>query len=68
MVEEGCTKFVTLFSGQWDGPLTVDSGHIAQVRFLPVDELVTSRQAEPWILTPTFVQLLDLFSNLGPDE
>ena len=65
MAEEGSTKFVTLFTGQWDGPLIVDSSHIAQVRFLPVEKLVAVRRAEPWTFTPTFAQLLDLYLNHG---
>ena len=59
MRDEGCTKFISVFSGRCNGSFTVDTSHISGVRFLPVADVIRVRELEPWILTPTFVQLLD---------
>ena len=61
MADEGCTKFITAFSGRSNGPFTVAPSHISQVRFLPMKDLQRLREAETWRFTPTFVRLMDHF-------
>ena len=63
MADEGCTKFITLYSGRCNGPLMVDASHISEVRFLAVADVLRVRETEPWNLTPTFVHLLDHYRN-----
>ena len=61
MADRGCTKCITAFSARRSGLLAVDKRHIAEVRFLPVAEVLRDRKAEPRTLTPTFIHLLDLY-------
>ena len=61
MSDEGCTKFIGAFSGHCNGPLAVDSSQIAEVRFVPVTDVVHARKMEAWNFTPTFVRLVDLY-------
>lgn len=60
MSDDKCLKFISLFSGSWNGRLTIDTGHIAGVRFVPVANILRARKSEPWLFTPTFVHLLDI--------
>ncbi len=61
MADEGSTKFISLFSAVWDGPMTLDTDHISQVRFLSMEEVAQLRGNEAWMLTPTFLHLWDAF-------
>ena len=63
MMDEGCKKFIRVFSGHSDGPFSVDHDHISEVRFASVDEIVQAKQLMPWTFTPTFAKLLDLYLN-----
>lgn len=65
MSDEGCTKFICAFSGRCEGPLAVDTSHIAEVRFVPVPDVVHARRIEAWNFTPTFVHLVDLYLSPG---
>ncbi len=60
MSDEGCRTFISVFSGHRNGSLTVDKRHVSEVGFLPVADVIKVREMESWVLTPTFVQLLDL--------
>ena len=61
MSDGGCTKFISVFSGRCNGPLAVDTSHIAEVRFVSLPDVVQAREMEAWNFTPTFVQLADLY-------
>lgn len=61
MADEGSTKFISLFSAVWNGPMTLDTDHISQVRFLSMEEVAQLRGNEAWMLTPTFLHLWDAF-------
>ena len=61
MEEEGSTKFVCLYSAVWNGPMTVDTDHISEVRHLSMEEVCRLRGEEAWMLTPTFLHLWDAF-------
>ena len=63
MEEEGSTKFICLYSAVWNGPMTVDTDHIAEVRHLSMEEVRRLRGEEAWILTPTFLHLWDAFHS-----
>ncbi len=63
MSDDKCRKFVALFTGRWTGPLTVDASHIAETRFLPVADILKARGAEPWLFTPTFSLVLDMYCD-----
>ena len=59
--ESGCKKFISLFSGRWDGALQIDPSHISEVQFVAVSEVLRTRDKEPWKLTPTFLHLVDRY-------
>lgn len=64
--EQGCVKFVRLFSREWEGPhreLIVERSHIAEIKFVPFADALRIRREEPHQFTPTFVQLLDRFAE-----
>ena len=63
MAEEGSTKFIRLYSAVWNGPMTVDTNHIAEVRHLSMEEVCRLREEEAWMLTPTFLHLWDAFHS-----
>ena len=65
MADEGCTKFIGAFTGRCEGPLVVETSHIAEVRFVPVPDVVQARRIEAWNFTPTFVHLVDLYLTPG---
>ena len=61
MEEEGCTKFISVFTGCCDGGFSVDTSHISQVHFAPVDEILRAAEMEPWMFTPTFLLLVQSY-------
>ena len=61
MVDERSVKFICLYSAVWNGPINIDTNHISQARFLPIEEVNQLRRDEAWMLTPTFVHLWDAF-------
>ena len=63
MLDDKCNKFISLFSATSNGPLAIDEGHISEIRFLPVADVLALRFAEPWIFTPTFVHLMDMYRD-----
>jgi isopentenyl-diphosphate delta-isomerase len=66
MIDEGCHKFVMLFSYRHSGPFAIDSSHIARVEFVPVDQVCESVENDPSRFTPTFVRLLDFYTSARP--
>lgn len=61
MSDEGSTKFICLYSAIWNGPVTVETDHISQARFVPMEEVARLRDDQAWVLTPTFLHLWDAF-------
>ena len=57
----GCKKFISVFSGCWDGAFAIDDSHISEVRFVPVKEVLRTRKEEPGRLTPTFLHVVDCY-------
>ena len=66
MADGGCTKFITAFSTRSSGLAAIDTSHIAEVRFVPVAEILRARKDEARTLTPTFIHLLDLYGASVP--
>ena len=67
MSDEGSTKFIGLYSAIWNGPLTIETDHISQACFTPIEEVARLREEQAWMLTPTFLHLWDAFPR-GEDE
>lgn len=63
MIDQGCKKFITLFTASSDGPFQYDRSHIAQVQFLPVSEIVRLRRSGARLFTPTFLDVLGFYQS-----
>jgi isopentenyldiphosphate isomerase len=63
MIDQGCKKFITLFTASSDGPFQYDRSHIAQVQFLPVSEIVLMHRSAVRIFTPTFLAVLEFYQS-----
>ena len=61
MADEGSTKFISLYTDIWNGPVTVDTDHISQLRFLSTEKVNQLKRDQAWMLTPTFLHLWDAF-------
>ena len=63
MQDQGCEKFIALFSSTWSGPIAIDRSHISRVRFRPVGDVLRLSETEPWKFTPTFVHLMGVYHD-----
>ena len=61
MLDEASFKFIELYACQYDGPLTIDKSHIADVAFVPVEVIAGRLKEEPYLFTPTFQLLFPFF-------
>jgi len=66
MLDEGCRKFITLYAGRDAGPFTPDPSHIAEVAFVPLDQVRKIARQDPSRFTPTFLHLLDFYTRTRP--
>jgi isopentenyldiphosphate isomerase len=68
MVDGSSTKFITLFEGAHDGPLSPDPTQIAEMSFQSIPDVQAARRSGQRTFTPTFLFLLDqyLAGNLTP--
>ena len=55
--QNGCSKFIGVFSANWDGEIRIDQSHISQMQFADPCEVLHKCQAEPSKFTPTFLHL-----------
>ena len=61
MLDEASFKFIELYACRYDGPLTIDKSHIADVAFVPVEVIAGRLKEEPDLFTPTFQLLFPFF-------
>jgi isopentenyldiphosphate isomerase len=65
MSEDGCKKFIMLYTVQHDGPFRLDHEQIATVRWWTLPEIRAARQAAPGRFTPTFLHLFDFYQSVA---
>lgn len=63
MLDQGCQKFISLFTGSCDGPFKYDHTHIADLEFRSVPDIVLPQQSKERIYTPTFLHLLNFYQQ-----
>jgi isopentenyldiphosphate isomerase len=63
MLDEGCSKFITLFAARHTGPFALDFSHIASVKFFPLEQIHRIATEDPSLFTPTFLHLLDFYTR-----
>jgi isopentenyl-diphosphate Delta-isomerase len=54
MLDNGCRKFIGVFSTRHDGTLKLMPSHVAGIEFVSVDEIVDAALSGARSLTPTF--------------
>jgi isopentenyldiphosphate isomerase len=57
MEDEGCRKFITLYTVQLNGPFTLDLTHISKLEFLSTGTIATMMGEDKRQFTPTFIHL-----------
>jgi hypothetical protein len=65
MHDEGCTKFISLFTTQCEGPFQPDLSHIAALEFLSLETIARMSRDGERQFTPTFLLLLNFFAHQG---
>ena len=66
MLDEGCRKFITLYTIRDDGPFAPDPSHVAEVEFVPLQQIRRDMIQSPSRFTPTFLHLLDFYARTRP--
>jgi isopentenyldiphosphate isomerase len=63
MVDEGCHKFVSVFTATDNGPFRFDRNHIEKIEFLPLPLIRELRDSGARAFTPTFVRVLGFYES-----
>jgi isopentenyl-diphosphate Delta-isomerase len=63
MVDEGCYKFIAIFTGTSDGPFTFDRTHIERLEFVPLPRIHELIETESRRFTPTFLEVLRFYES-----
>jgi 8-oxo-dGTP pyrophosphatase MutT (NUDIX family) len=63
MVDEGCRKFIAVFTAIYDGPIGFDQSHIETCEFLPLDIIPELQKAGLRNFTPTFLRVLSFYES-----
>jgi isopentenyldiphosphate isomerase len=63
MEDEGCSKFIGVFSTVHDGPFNYDRDHIEELEFLPRNVIHELHAAEARPFTPTFFRVLTFYES-----
>ncbi len=63
MVDESSRKFIAVFTAIYDGPFSLDRGHIERVEFLPLLVIHELHATGARIFTPTFLTVLSFYES-----
>lgn len=64
MVDDGCTKFITLFTGSAvRKPIVREPGHVAEVHFFAIPRVTSMIAQTPEAFTDTFRVVFDFFQR-----
>jgi isopentenyldiphosphate isomerase len=58
MIDEGCQKFIAVYSTRHDGVIKLIPRHASGIEFLALDEIVEQHEARRRALTPTFMHVM----------
>jgi len=61
--DDGCQKFVGIFSAVHDGPFTFDKGHIEKLEFLSLQDIHHLHDTGERLFTPTFLSVLSYYES-----
>ena len=57
MMDEGCLKFISIFTMNYDGPFVLDRSQIEQIEFVPSARVQRMIDDDPRQFTPTFLHV-----------
>ncbi len=63
MSDEGCLKFIGVFSAVSEGPFSFDGEHISALEFVSLPEIHKLHNQGSVAFTPTFIRVLDFYEN-----
>jgi isopentenyldiphosphate isomerase len=63
MEDQGCLKFIMLYTARSSGPFEPDPTQILDLAFFRLSEIQTARQTGTLQFTPTFLHLLDYYTE-----
>jgi hypothetical protein len=63
MDDEGCQKFIGVFTANHDGPFDFDRNHLDAVEFLPINEIHRIQADGSRRFTPTFLRVLEFWET-----
>ena len=61
MRDDGCTKFISLFTATSNGPFQFDRNHIDELQFVSLPQIQEMLRTHERQFTPTFAHVLDLY-------
>jgi isopentenyldiphosphate isomerase len=64
MYDEGCKKFISLYTAIYDGPFVPDRMEIEEIRFIKLDSMDDLSQNTN-IFTPTFLQVFRFYKSVS---
>lgn len=68
MNDEGCTKFIGIFTTVNEGPFQFDQQHIDQLEFLPVETIRARMNNGTIPFTPTFINVFNFYESSHPEQ
>ncbi len=63
MVDDGCLKFISIFTMKHDGPFIVNRSHIEEIEFVPLALVQQTIADGSRQFTPTFLQVFRYFQS-----
>ena len=63
MVDQGCYKFIAVFTTTHEGPFSFDRDHIETLEFLSIQAIHELRAAGSRTFTPTFLSVLSFYES-----
>jgi 8-oxo-dGTP pyrophosphatase MutT (NUDIX family) len=63
MLDEGCRKFIAVFTTIHDGPINFDRSHIERCEFLPLDMIPKLQNVGLRTFTPTFLRVISFLES-----
>jgi isopentenyldiphosphate isomerase len=63
MDDEGCRKFIAIFSSIHNGPFEFNRDYIEQLEFLPLQQIHAAQRTGTRLFTPTFLRVLAFYEN-----
>jgi len=63
MDDDGCLKFIMLYTAHSSGPFVPDRSQILELAFFPLSQIQTARREGTMQFTPTLLHLLDFYTE-----